>query len=328
MDSIRTDEADILGVDIGGTKIAVSAWDARGELLGKERFETPASPETAIERIGASAERLCSSIVPSAREPQNVKRLPSGGLGRLKAVGISCGGPLDSASGLILSPPNLSGWDEVPIVGELERICGVPAFLDNDANACALAEWRWGAGRGYDDLVFLTFGTGLGAGLILGGRLHRGRCDLAGEVGHMRIDSAGPPGYGKRGSWEGYCSGGGIERAYLEATGRAVTAEEICRLARTEEEAARRVIEASAERLGAGIAILMDLLNPGVIVIGSVFARAEDLFRPRMEEAAAREALPQARAACAIVPALLGERLGDAAARCVAMEGLKHAQGR
>ena len=311
MDSIRTDEADILGVDIGGTKIAVSAWDARGELLGKERFETPSSPEAAIERIGASAGRL-----------------RSGGLGRLKAVGISCGGPLDSASGLILSPPNLSGWDEVPIVGELERICGVPAFLDNDANACALAEWRWGAGRGYDDLVFLTFGTGLGAGLILGGRLHRGRCDLAGEVGHMRIDSAGPPGYGKRGSWEGYCSGGGIERAYLEATGRAVTAEEICRLARTEEEAARRVIEASAERLGAGIAILMDLLNPGVIVIGSVFARAEDLFRPRMEEAAAREALPRARAACAIVPALLGERLGDAAARCVAMEGLKHAQGR
>jgi glucokinase len=306
--------SEILGVDIGGTKIAVSAWDAKGERLGKERFATPPRPAEAIAMIEESIGRLRSSA--------------PGGLGNLAAAGISCGGPLDSASGLILSPPNLPGWDEVPIVGELERICGVPAFLDNDANACALAEWRWGAGRGYEDLVFLTFGTGLGAGLILGGRLHRGRCDLAGEVGHMRIDSEGPPGYGKRGSWEGYCSGGGIERAYFEATGRAATTEEICRLAREREEAARRVIEASAERLGAGIAVLMDLLNPGVIVIGSVFARAEDLFRLRMEEAAAREALPSARAACAVVPALLGERLGDAAARCVAMEGLKNAQGR
>lgn len=306
------DPSEILGVDIGGTKIAVSAWNVKGELLGKERFETPPSPEAAIAEIGASVGRLSS-------------RVPDG-LERLGAVGISCGGPLDSASGLILSPPNLPGWDAVPIVEELERICGVPAYLENDANACALAEWRWGAGRGYDDLVFLTFGTGLGAGLILEGRLHRGRVDLAGEVGHIRIDSDGPLGYGKRGSWEGYCSGGGIERAYLERTGRTATTEEICRFARVGEEAARRVIEASAERLGAGIAILMDLLNPGVIVIGSVFTRAEDLFRPRMEEVAAREALPSARAACAVVPALLGEKLGDMAARCVAMEGLKHAQ--
>jgi glucokinase len=309
MEYARAEEADVLGVDIGGTKIAVTAWGAGGELLGKERFETPASPAAAIARIGAAAGRLRSSV-PGASD-------------RLGAVGISCGGPLDSASGLILSPPNLPGWDAVPIVEELERICGVPAFLENDANACALAEWRWGAGRGSEDLVFLTFGTGLGAGLILGGRLHRGRGDLAGEVGHMRIDSDGPPGYGKRGSWEGFCSGGGIERAYLEKTGRRATTEEICRLARAGEEAARQVIEASAERLGEGIAILIDLLNPGVVVIGSVFARAEDLFRPRMEEAVAREALPSARSACVVVPALLGERLGDMAARCVAMEGLR-----
>jgi glucokinase len=313
MRGIRADEADILGVDIGGTKTAVSVWDAKGEMLGKERFETPSSPAAAIERIGASAGRL---------------RALTGGPERLGAVGISCGGPLDAASGLILSPPNLPGWDAVPIVQELEKICGVPAFLENDANACALAEWRWGAGRGYDDLVFLTFGTGLGAGLILGGRLYRGRGDLAGEVGHMRIDTNGPPGYGKRGSWEGYCSGGGIERAYFEKTKRAATTEEICNLARRGEEAALQVIEASAEHLGAGIAILMDLLNPGVIVIGSVFARAEDLFRPRMDEAASREALSSARSACVVVPAQLGERLGDMAARCVAMEGLKNDQER
>jgi glucokinase len=310
----RIDRAEVLGVDIGGTKIALSAWDASGGMIGKERFETPATPDEAIDRIAESFERLRSTV--------------AGGLRRLKAAGISCGGPLDEKAGLILSPPNLPGWDEVPIAAELERITGVPSFLENDANACALAEWRWGAGRGLEDLVFLTFGTGLGAGLILGGRLRRGTSGSAGEVGHVRIASYGPPGYGKRGSWEGFCSGGGIERAYREETGREATAEAICGLARSGEAPALRVIEASAERLGEGIAILMDILNPGIVVIGSVFARAEDLFRPRMEEAIAREALPAARSACAVAPAGLGELLGDMAARCVAMEGMRNARDR
>jgi glucokinase len=305
------DPLEILGVDIGGTKIAVSSWNAKGERLGKERFATPSRPAEAIALIEGAIGRLRSSA--------------PGGLAQLAAAGISCGGPLDEKAGLVLSPPNLPSWDRVPIVAELERILGVPAFLENDANACALAEWRWGAGQGYDDLVFMTFGTGLGAGLILGGRLYRGREGSAGEVGHIRIDADGPLGYGKRGSWEGFCSGGGIERAYAEETGRAEATEAICRLAREGEATARRVIATSADKLGAGIALLMDILNPGIVVIGSIFARAEDLFRPIMEKAIEREGLPSARAGCVVAPALLGEDLGDLAARCVAMEGLKNA---
>ena len=148
--------------------------------MRKEKFPT-ADPESTLRRVEEiieSADTIC-------------------------AIGISCGGPLDCARGRILSPPNLPGWDEVPVVSRLADRFGVPVRLANDADACALAEWRFGAGRGTQNMIFLTFGTGLGAGLILDGRLYRGASSSAGEVGHIRMAVDGPLGYGKRGSLEG-----------------------------------------------------------------------------------------------------------------------------
>jgi glucokinase len=188
-----------IGVDIGGTKTAVSAWTSDEELAGKQSFPTAGDHKEILDRIVLSMEELAGPV-PSC----------------LEAIGVSCGGPLDSRNGLILSPPHLPGWDGVPITKFLADRRGVPCFLENDANACALAEWYWGAGRAYRNLVFLTFGTGLGAGLILDGRLYRGTCNLAGEVGHIRLAEDGPKGYGKHGSWEGFCSGGGISRMYRD----------------------------------------------------------------------------------------------------------------
>src|SRR5690606_15592063 len=130
----------------------------------------------------------------------------------LAAIGISCGGPLDSRRGVILSPPNLPGWDRIPVVEVFQQAFKVPVALQNDANAGALAEWLWGAGRGSHNMIFLTFGTGMGAGLILNGQLYSGTNDLAGEVGHIRLAPDGPVGYGKAGSFEGFCSGGGIKQ--------------------------------------------------------------------------------------------------------------------
>jgi glucokinase len=239
------------------------------------------------------------------------------------ALGISCGGPLDSAKGLILSPPNLPGWDAIPVVSLLREKTGIPCFLENDANACALAEWRWGAGRGYRDLVFLTFGTGLGCGLILNGRLYRGAGDLAGEAGHIRIAEDGPEGYGKRGSWEGYCSGGGLTRLYAGLTGRTETGKHICEAAEAGETEALKVIETCAFYLGRGLSLLIDLLNPQCIILGSIFVRSEGLFRPRMESIIEREALTASGKQCVVLPALLGELLGDKAALGVAINGLE-----
>ena len=176
----------LTGIDIGGTKCAVIVGDENG-IADKIKFETTTVDET-IKNIISAVEKL----------------------GANDAIGISCGGPLDSKRGVIMSPPNLPGWDNIEIVKMLEEQFKVPVNIQNDANACALVEWKYGAGRGTENMIFLTFGTGLGAGLILDGRLYAGTNDMAGEVGHIRISDYGPVGYGKAGSFEGFCSGGGI----------------------------------------------------------------------------------------------------------------------
>jgi len=299
-----------IGVDIGGTKTAVSLWTFDGSLKKKDKFATEGSAETVIARITTTIERLIGDA--------------EIGRNQVLAIGISCGGPLDSDQGLILSPPNLPGWDNIPVVRILEENTGIRCFLENDANACALAEWYWGAGYGYRNMIFLTFGTGLGAGLILNNQLYRGTCDLAGEIGHIRLADDGPSGYGKNGSWEGFCSGGGISRMYASISGREESGKYVCDAAASGDPVAKGVIDRSATYLGRGIALLIDILNPECIVIGSIFARNENLFRTMMESVIAREALNDARKKCVIVPAQLGELLGDRAALGVAIDGMKN----
>ena len=171
-----------IGIDIGGTKCAVVLGDEK-QIIKKIKFDTKDCQRT-VEEIMSAVEAI----------------------GEGDAIGISCGGPLDSGRGVIMSPPNLPDWNDVRIVDMLTGRFGIPAYLCNDANACALAEWKYGAGRGTQNMVFLTFGTGLGAGLILNGRLYEGACGMAGEVGHVRLSEHGPVGYGKAGSFEGFCS--------------------------------------------------------------------------------------------------------------------------
>ena len=304
-----------IGIDIGGTKCAVTI----GEPLKAEkkiRFDTAGRDET-LARIVEAVEEL----------------MPA------DAIGISSGGPLDEEAGVILSPPNLPDWDHVEIVSLLKKKFGVPVYLRNDANACALAEWRHGAGKGTKNMIFLTFGTGLGAGLILDGKLYSGTNGMAGEVGHIRLADEGPVGYGKAGSFEGFCSGGGIAalaKDYAEQAAKAgkttvfgmplteakgATAKSIAEKARLGDADAIAVYEKSAEMLGRGLSMLIDAFNPDAIVIGSVFARDEALFREKTEEVIQREALSHAARVCKILPAALGDSIGDVAALTVAEDG-------
>ena len=186
----------ILGFDIGGTKcsvIAVETDHGNIELLGKQKIPT---------RLDISPEKMIASLI-------ELSESMIGGR-TVQKIGVSCGGPLDSAAGSIMGPPNLLGWNDVKITEMLKKHYGVPAKLQNDANACAIAEWKFGAGKGSNNMIFLTFGTGLGAGLILDGRLYTGTNDNAGEIGHTRLDRFGPVGYGKTGAFEGFCSSGGL----------------------------------------------------------------------------------------------------------------------
>jgi len=304
-----------IGIDIGGTKCAVVLGNER-EIVRKIKFATTSPKDTLAEIFRAVEE-----------------------MGEADAIGISCGGPLDEERGIIMSPPNLVGWDNIPLTDMLTEKFGIPAYLKNDANACALAEWKYGAGKGTENMIFLTFGTGLGAGLILNGALYSGACAMAGEIGHVRLAEDGPLGYGKRGSAEGFCSGGGLAQLgrslALEAI-RQGAAPSFCKseeeldridaalLAKHAFSGDRLALEAyriSGEMLGRTLALLVDLLNPELIVIGSIFARAEELLRPHMERTLKQEALGLSHSAVRVVAAGLGEEIGDYAALAVAYGG-------
>ena len=319
------------GIDIGGTKCAVSIGEVQNmtvKTLEKIKFPTPSGPKASIQAMIRALREL------TEKHPQ----CP------LEAVGVSCGSPLDSRRGMILAPPNLPDWIDVDIVTPFEKEFGVPAALQNDANACALAEWMWGAGKGSRNMIFLTFGTGMGAGLILDGRLYTGTNDMAGEAGHVRLASDGPVGYHKAGSFEGFCSGGGIARMgaamikeHLSRGGSTsilppgtepdqVTTAAIGRAAQSGDPLALCIMERAGEKLGMGLAMLVDILNPQVIVIGSIFLRQEAILRPAMERILSREALSYNLNVCRVVPARLGEELGDYAAFSVAMNKLREVQ--
>ena len=304
----------LLGFDIGGTKCAVHVGDVNGVPCDYDIiFPTPVGFPATWARLQEAVEEMM------ARGGFTMKDVA--------AVGISCGGPLDSAKGLVLSPPNLPGWDAIPFTRIVTERYGIPATLMNDANACALAEWRFGAGRGSTNMLFFTMGTGFGGGMVLGGRLYEGTCYMAGEVGHVTLDPTGPEAFGKRGSWEAYCGGNGIKRYatlmaqtpewkqaacdYVQRTGgEDYTAKALANAAKASDSFALKIFEDVGRRLGQGLGMMLDVLNPDTIVIGSIFERCEAFIRPTMEEAMRREALPQAYACCKVVAAALGDRIG------------------
>lgn len=317
----------LLGFDIGGTKCAVilgRSADDEIEIIERRAFPTKASegPEAALSQLEERSKSILASHDLSADD--------------VRAIGISCGGPLDMENGAIVGAPNLPGWDNISLTRRFSNSLGIPTRIENDANACALAEWRWGAGRGTKHMIFLTFGTGMGAGIIVDGRLYSGAGNLAGEVGHMRLAEDGPLGHGKRGSFEGFCSGGGIAEAAREAVKACwdrgdttvlcktadelskITANDVFEAARSGDAVATSIVQVCGHYLGRGLSILIDILNPEAIVIGSIFARRHDILWPIAEKVITKEALPLTLKACRVLPAELGEAIGDYAALSVA----------
>lgn len=299
-----------IGFDIGGTKCALSLGKTNGdtlEILFRHEVPTTSSPTETLSAFDELIEEW------------------KGKYGVTKA-GVSCGSPLDAEKGVIVSPPNLNkNWHGFNIVKFIKDRYSLIAKLENDANACAVAEWLFGAGRNTKNMIFLTFGTGFGAGLILNGELYSGTNGNAGEIGHIRLTPTGPVGYNKEGSAEGYCSGGGIKNlALLRAKERGVTlkrditTKEIFEKAKDGDEFFLSVIKESATKFGEVISLLVDLLNPEVIVTGGIFMRNHEFFTTILQPIAQRETLPHSLAVCKILPAEIGENIGDYAAIALA----------
>ncbi len=301
----------IFGIDIGGTKCTVAEATLAGDVLASVTFPTEA-PASAVPRICRELEALHPGDSP--------------------VFGIACGDPQDSVRGIIQAPPCLPEWQDVAIVDALVDRFGGRAFLMNDANAGALAEWQFGAARGCSNVVFLTAGTGMGAGLILAGRLYEGATGCAGEVGHIRLAADGPVGVHKAGSFEGFCSGSGITQlaqararelrgavSFSPGSIDAITARHVGEAAERGDAVACEILAESGRRLGMALSIIIDILNPDVIVVGSMFVRCRRFLEPEMKRVLAQETLPRSLAACRIVPAALGDRLGPLQAVAVAV---------
>jgi glucokinase len=303
----------IIGIDIGGTKCAVIKSNLSGEILDKISFSTTNVKET-LSKIYKSIEKFLQGY---------------------SIFGISCGGRLNSKSGTILSPPNLPGWDKIEIVKNLMNRFGGMAYLMNDANACVLAEWYFGAARGYDNVIFLTHGTGMGAGFILNGKLYEGASGDAGEIGHIRIAEDGPIGYGKTGSFEGFTSGGGIAKlaqkyarkrngnvVFNPGLIKNITAKDVAIAAKDGDPLAIEIFNESAYYLGMGLSMLIDIFNPEIIVLGSIYYHSKELIEKKMWEVLRNETLPHVLDKCKIVPIELGEDIGNYGAIAVAMDNL------
>lgn len=304
-----------LGFDVGGTKTACVEGTVGGQILQRVEMPTNASEPfaTTFPAILAGARQVADAAEKAGRT--------------VAAISVSVGGPLRIEEGFLIDPPHLPGWHNTPIKAKLaEAFPGVPVCVEHDGNAGALAEFHFGVGRERTDLrhlIFLTFGTGIGAGFIVNGQILRGASDTAGEVGHWRLAEDGPLGFGKRGSWESFASGAGMvelaaemfpsrwtQRTPIRALVEAMLADDADAL---------QVAAAAGKWMGRGLALLIDALNPQVIVFGSLgVALGERVLGPA-RKVIAEEALPQAAAACELLPSVLGGRIGDVAALMAAL---------
>lgn len=314
----------LLGIDIGGTKCVVAAGRPGGEILAETRLErwTSGSPERDLETLAETTREVMAAASVTA---------PA-----IRALGLSAPGPLDPVSGIVHEAPNLPGWVGVQVCERLARALEVPVRIENDANAAALAEWRFGAGRGASSMLFLTMSTGVGAGLVLDGGLHRGHHFLAGEFGHIPVAPGGRAcNCGLRGCLEAYTGGAAIATRIREDVAQGEAAGLLERAhgdpARID---ARLWIEAVREndayavgiytefldQLAEGLAILVPLLDPERIVLGTIVQRNPDLFLDPLRERV-RERIWRFFPGLQILAGELGPRLPALAALAVAALG-------
>jgi len=305
----------VLGFDIGGTKTACVEGTIAGEIL--QRIEFPTRAQEPFGETFPALVKHARAMVGSAKERGR----------KIEAVSVSVGGPLKIDEGLLIDPPHLPGWHGVPLRRHLMgAFPGIPVVVEHDGNAGALAEFQFGVGKGRTNLrhlIFLTFGTGVGGGLIVNGQIVRGASDTAGEIGHWRLAEDGPLGFGKRGSWESFASGAGlVELAVQMFPSRwrpSTPIREVVESMIADDAEALQVAAEAGRWMGRGLALLIDALNPQVIVFGSLgVALGERIFGPA-RKVIAEEALPQAAAACELLPAALGTRIGDVAALMAAL---------
>lgn len=309
----------VLAIDIGGTKLAAGIVTATGQLLDSARIPTQAEqgPDRIVERV------LHLSRMLLGRSRAHIER-----------VGVGCGGPLDTQRGLIQNPPNLPGWIDYPLVQNLHDGLGLPVALENDANAAALAEYHFGAGRGTQHMVYLTISTGIGGGLILDGKLYRGKQGNAGELGHLQVRYDGPScNCGGYGCLEGYASGTNIARRAREAAAHHpesllarltpslsdITAQTVLTALEADDPVATALWDETLDMLAAGVASIVHAFDTERVVIGGGITNFGDRLFVPLRDRVARRTMPALAEGVEICPAAFAENVGILGAAAVAL---------
>ena len=311
------------GIDLGATKILSVVVSHAGDVLAEDIRPTEGveGPDAVIANMTASLRQAMASA----------------GIDRLAAVGVDAPGPVDYERGVVTEAPNLPVWHDVPLAPLFSKEFGAPCALENDANASALAEHRWGAGRGSRHMLFLTVSSGVGGGIIVDGALCRGASGAAGEVGHMTINARGPRcGCGRRGCLEMYASGLAIARRARRLVARhpdsliamlareqPLTAKLVQQAAEDGDDGAEELINAAGYDLGIGLGSLINIFNPQMIVIGGSLTKAGDSYLGPAREAAQRESFEQAWQDVRIVVGELGDRSAAMGAAAVAIDAVR-----
>ncbi|MBX3058260.1 MAG: ROK family protein [Anaerolineae bacterium] len=288
----------ILALDFGGTKLTAGVVDAAvyhaHDLIWQahKRVYSPADGDAQVDLATMAA--LGRELLAGERAT---------------AVGVSFGGPADYHTGVVRLSHHVSGWEDVPLQQRLAELFTAPVRIDNDANTAALGEWRFGAGQGLADLLYITVSTGVGGGWILGGRPYRGHNGMAGEIGHTAVDPNGPVCLcGKRGCVERFASGPYMSADLAEAlelSGNEITGQDVAEMAAWGEEAALLILQRGAWALGVGIGNAANLMNPQRVILGGGVTKSGPDWWERVRQTARETVLPQAQ--FDIVPAALGD---------------------
>lgn len=313
----------LIGIDLGGTKISTALVDADGRIISRDYRDTEAA---------RGLDDVVARMIDAAS-----KVMDAGGMTveQISAVGVVAPGPIDVRLGIVTAPPNLPGWKDVPLKQIIEDQLGLPTTLENDAGAAGVAEHRFGAGKGTQHMIYVTASTGIGGGFILNGELYRGSTGAAGEIGHMTILPEGPYcGCGNRGCLEALASGTAIAREARELVvrgvptlisdlaqddSRRVSAKLVAEAAAQGDTEAQEILDRAMTYLGVGMANLVNLFNPELIVIGGGLTKmGERLFGP-VRHTIDRRAFRAAAQAAKVVPAQLGDDVGVLGAATVAM---------
>jgi len=314
----------ILAIDLGGTKIIAAIVSSQGQVMAREYYPTLAGegPQSVIDRILFAIDHLLSL--------RNID------LSQLDSISIAAAGAIDLDKGVITISPNLPGWHDIPLRDIVNRKYKVNTLLINDASAAALGEYHFGAGKGVNNLIYLTVSTGIGGGIIINGELYLGPSGSAGEIGHMTIDINGPRGScGNIGCLETLASGTAVAREAIRRIGQGeessltdmvegkienITAEKVSMAAQGGDSLASDVISEAATYLGVGMVNLVNIFNPEMIIVGGGVAQIGDLLLDPVRQVVKERAFQLSAQAVRIVPAQLGDNAGVLGAAVFALQ--------